>query len=365
MIARRSSLFLQVGKMKRIPVFYTPDHQLHHPRYEYDRGLQITYQEVPARIETALTAFSQLPEVDVIIPSLDLAVSQIERIHSSTLIQHLQERSQFAATQEKLLQQEDLYLYPWIYPLTPQMRLGLLNSPDSAGCFAFDTYAPIGKNTWQAVFASANLAYRSAKAIIQKKTQIAYALCRPPGHHAGREMIGGYCFLNNAAIAADQLKEALGRGAILDIDYHHGNGTQEIFWNDPDVLFVSIHSDPLDEYPFYSGFAEEIGGDNAAGSNLNLPLAKGCDDLTYLDALDQAISRIQAFQPNWLVLSAGYDTSQADSSTYFNLSDDVYLPIGRRIGSLQLPMVVVHEGGYAVEKNGVLATQLISGLTHP
>lgn len=356
---------MQVGKMKRIPVFYTPDHKLHHPRYEYDRGLQIDYQEVPARVETALTAFSQLPNVDVITPPLELPVSQIERIHSSRLIQHLQERSQFAAMQETLLQQDDLYLYPWIYPLNQQMREGLLKSPDSAGCYAFDTYAPIGKNTWYAVNASANLAYCAAKTITQKESRIAYALCRPPGHHAGREMIGGYCYLNNAAIAADQLKQSWGRGAILDFDYHHGNGTQEIFWNDPDVLFISLHADPQDEYPFYSGFAEEIGGDNAAGSNLNLPLPKGCDDLTYLDALDQALSRIQTFQPNWLVLSAGYDTSQADPSTYFNLSDDVYSPIGRRIGSLHLPMVVVHEGGYAVEKNGVLATQLISGLTHP
>lgn len=144
-------------------------------------------------------------------------------------------------------------------------------------------------------------------------------------------MIGGYCYLNNAAIAANQLQQALGRGAILDIDYHHGNGTQDIFWDDPEVLFVSIHVDPADEYPFFSGYPDERGGEQAFGANLNLPLTKGCEDQAYLQALDQALDAIRAFQPNWLVLSAGYDTCRADPSTLFNLTDDVYSEMGNRI----------------------------------
>lgn len=346
----------------RIPIFYSADHNLHQPQFEYDRGIQIPYQEQARRIESARESLLQFPFTQEFQPDPVLTIEQISRVHSIALIEHLQERSAFARQQEQFMGQEDLYLYPWIYPINQQMREGLLKSPDSAGCYAFDTYAPIGKNTWQAVYASANLAYCATKTIIQNESRIAYALCRPPGHHSGTEMIGGYCYLNNAAIAADQLKQAWGRGAILDIDYHHGNGTQEIFWDDMDVLFVSIHADPAEEYPFFSGFANERGGALALGANLNLPLPKGCEDSTYLLALDQALGVIQAFQPNWLVLSAGYDTCQADPSTYFNLTDQVYSEIGKRIWTLNLPTVIVHEGGYAIEHNGLLSARLLSGI---
>jgi acetoin utilization deacetylase AcuC-like enzyme len=348
----------------RIPIFYSTDHNLHRPQFEYDRGIQIPYQEQARRIESARESLLQLPFTQEFQPSPELTIEQISQVHSITLIEHIQERSAFARQQEQIMGQKDLYLYPWIYPLNQQMREGLLNSPDSAGCYAFDTYAPIGKNTLQAVYASANLAYCAAQSILQKETRIAYALCRPPGHHAGTEMMGGYCYLNNAAIAADQFQQAWGRGAILDIDYHHGNGTQEIFWDDPDVLFVSIHADPADEYPFFSGYTEESGGEQTKGANLNLPLPKGCNDNTYLHALDQALSAIRIFQPNWLVLSAGYDTCQADPSTYFNLTDPVYSEIGKRIGSLNIPTVIGHEGGYAIEHNGLLSAHLLSGIVY-
>jgi acetoin utilization deacetylase AcuC-like enzyme len=349
--------------MQKLPIYYSPEHQLHQPRYEYDRGIQIPYQEVPQRIEVTLEAFSSLPACGIITPEVNLPMVAIERIHTPDLIQHLMERSHFAAQQEQQMQQEDLYLYPWIWPHNPNMRNGLLNSPDSAGCYAFDSYAPIGKNTWQAVYASANLAYQAALAVARGESKVAYALCRPPGHHAGKDTIGGYCYMNNAALAADQLHQALGRGVVLDIDYHHGNGTQEIFWQEPEVLFISIHADPTDEYPFFSGFADERGGDAAVGCNLNIPLPKGCDDQTYLHALAQAFTSIQNFQPNWLVLSAGFDTSYADPSTFFELSDKVFDKIGNRIGSLNLPVVIVHEGGYAVQKNGSLAVILLAGIS--
>lgn len=344
-----------------IPVFYSQDHKMHHPKYEYDRGLQIPYQEIPERIEYAREYLLSLSFTLEVNPDALLAMDQIARIHSPALIKHLQERSEFASQEERKGIQPNLYSYPWIYPLTEKMREKLVNSPDSSGCFAFDTYAPFGKYTWQAAYSSANLAYCAAQSILKSESQVAYALCRPPGHHAGVEMIGGYCYLNNAAIAADKLKQSCGRGVILDIDYHHGNGTQEIFWDDSEVLFISIHADPQDEYPFFSGFADECGGDKAYRSNLNLPLPKGCDDQRYQNAFDLALGTIEKFQPNWLVLSAGYDTSQADPSTFFDLSDSVYHEIGKKLGQLQLPTVIVHEGGYAVEKNGILAANLLSG----
>lgn len=347
---------------RSIPIFYTADHLLHQPRSEYDRGMQIPYQEVARRIESARDALLALPFTFEIQPELLLLEKQITRVHSRAMLEHLRQSSAFANQQEQILGQDDLYLYPWIFPQNQRMRVGLLKSPDVAGCFAFDTYAPIGKNTFQAVIASANLAHCAAQSIIHQDNRIAYALCRPPGHHAARDMLGGYCYLNNAAIAADQLHQTLGRGAILDIDYHHGNGTQDIFWDDPEVLFVSIHADPGDEYPFFSGFEDEKGGAAAKGANLNLPLPKGCDDFTYRIALEQALQSIQDLQPNWLVLSAGYDTCWADPTTFFNLSDAMYGEIGECIGQLNIPITIVHEGGYAVEQNGVLAARLLSGI---
>jgi acetoin utilization deacetylase AcuC-like enzyme len=128
------------------------------------------------------------------------------------------------------------------------------------------------------------------------------------------------------------------------------------------MFFVSLHADPADEYPFFSGYSEERGGESARGANLNLPLPKGCDDQTYLQALDQALGAIRHFNPNWLVLSAGYDTCAADPSTFFQLTDDVYSVIGNRIGELHLPVVIIHEGGYAVEHNGILAARLLQGI---
>jgi len=350
------------SKIMKVPILYAAEHLLHQPKYEYDRGIQIPYQEQARRIESAYQALRILSWTQEIEPEKRLPLAVIRRVHSNTLISHLQQRSKAAEDQERFTGQSDLYFYPWIYPLSQPMREKLIASPDSDGCYAFDTYSPIGKNTWQVAYASANLAYCAVQTILQKETWIAYALCRPPGHHAGREMIGGYCYLNNAAIAADQLKQTLGKGAILDIDYHHGNGTQEIFWDDPDVLFVSIHADPADEYPFFSGFDEERGGKQATGTNFNLPLPKGCNVSTYLQALEQALIAIQGYQPNWLVLSAGYDTYQADPSTFFNLTDPAYSEIGKRIGAMNLPTVIVHEGGYAIEHNGLLSARLLAGM---
>lgn len=346
-----------------IPVLYSAEHLLHQPVFEYDRGLQIPYQEVTRRIESTREALLKLPNTLEVIPQLTLTPDQIAQVHSPDLITHLINSSEAARLQSLSSNtKENLYLYPWIYPLNQRMRTGLIKSPDPAGCFAFDTYSPIGSGTWQAVLESANLVYHAAQLVISEKFIVAYALCRPPGHHAAKDMFGGYCYLNNAAIAAKELHEKLGRGVILDIDYHHGNGTQDIFWDDPDVFFISLHADPADEYPFFSGYADEKGGESALGANLNLVLPKGCDNQSYLQALDLALCEIRQFSPHWLVLSAGYDTCAADPSTFFGLKDDIYSVIGNRIGDLHLPVVIIHEGGYAVEHNGILAARLLQGI---
>lgn len=320
------------------------------------------YQEVPQRAVSTAEALRMLPWVQML-PALaedEMEVEELYAIHDPALISHLQEGSQKAAILDQDHPQEGpVYFVPWIFPVRQTMMKGLLHSPEPAGCFAFDTYAPIGKDTWQAALSSARLAWQGAGLLLNGE-KLVYAICRPPGHHAGVDHMGGYCYLNNAALAASRLQK-LGRGVILDIDYHHGNGTQEIFWNNPQVLTISLHADPADEYPYFSGYEDEIGGADAPGANLNLPLEKGCYNNNYLDALNAAIVRIKGFNAHWLVLSAGYDTCEADPSTHFSLTDDVYEEIGRWLGMLHLPTLVVHEGGYAVEKNGELAVKLLEG----
>jgi len=350
--------------MKKISVLFDPSHRMHAPRFEYDRGEQQPYQETARRADCVVEALQALNWVQLCPPleEGEMPVEELYAIHDPALIAHLQESSRQAGQQEKSDPQvSPVYHVPWIFPIRSGLMNGLLYSSESSGCFAFDTYAPIGKGTWQAAISAARLAWQGAGLLLDGESLV-YAICRPPGHHAGIDSIGGYCYLNNAALAASRLS-ATGPVAILDIDYHHGNGTQEIFWNNAQVLFVSIHADPLVEYPFFSGYVGEIGGADAVGTNYNIPLHKGCDDTTYLEAVDQAVEKIMVFKPRWLIISAGFDTSNMDPSTNFLLSDEAYEQIGIRLANLELPTLIVQEGGYAVEKNGELAVQLLKGLS--
>lgn len=221
----------------------------------------------------------------------------------------------------------------------------------------YDSTAPIGKGTWNAALHSANLAYVAAQQILQGQP-LSYAMCRPPGHHAGRDFMGGYCYLNNAAIAAQQLR-SLGRVAILDIDYHHGNGTQDIFWDAEDVLFTSIHAAPEVDYPYYAGFAEERG---SADTIRNYPLPHGTQPLAYQRTLDQALTEISAFGPASLVISLGFDTYIKDPMAYFNLEIETYAEIGHSIQQLALPSVYIQEGGYYLPDLGAMAVSFFQGV---
>ena len=247
------------------------------------------------------------------------------------------------------------------------------------GYYSFDMCAPIVAGTYQAARAAADVALTAADLLLGGE-RVVYALCRPPGHHAGSDLYGGYCYLNNAAIAAEYLlsttdhrppttdpvsSSVVGRRssvAILDIDYHHGNGTQQIFYARSDVLFVSIHADPAREYPFFAGYADERGGGEGAGLNLNIPLEPGVADARYLGALEQALAAIDAFGPRHLVLSAGFDTFGGDPLGDFALTAAAYPAIGRRIAALGLPTLVVQEGGYAVAALGENVVGLLRGL---
>jgi acetoin utilization deacetylase AcuC-like enzyme len=229
------------------------------------------------------------------------------------------------------------------------------------GYYAMAAETSISAGTWEAARASADVALTAAARLLAGERG-AFALCRPPGHHAGRDLYGGYCFLNNAAAAAQFLRDhGVARVAILDVDFHHGNGTQDIFYDRADVLYCSLHGDPRDAFPYFSGYAEETGSGAGIGFNLNLPLPRGTAYGPWRAALDTALERIRGFAPGALVVSLGVDTFERDPISFFKLQAADFTSYGRLIGSLGLPTVFVLEGGYAVEEIGVNAVNVLEG----
>jgi acetoin utilization deacetylase AcuC-like enzyme len=229
--------------------------------------------------------------------------------------------------------------------------------------YTFDTATPIVAGTYRAARVSVDVAL-TALDLSRRGAWIAYGLCRPPGHHAGRRLYGGYCFFNNAAIVAQALSDGgASRVAILDIDYHHGNGTQQLFWERHDVLYVSLHGDPAHAYPYYSGYASEVGFGAGEGRNVNLPLPPRTNGDAYLAALDVGLEAIRTHDPDApLVLSLGFDTFERDPIADFALSTEDYHRIGAAIGALDMPVIVLQEGGYAIDAIGANAVSFLGGL---
>jgi acetoin utilization deacetylase AcuC-like enzyme len=228
------------------------------------------------------------------------------------------------------------------------------------GWYTADTACPIGPATWNAAIAAAACAIGAADDTADGRS--AYALARPPGHHAYRARAGGHCYLNNAAIAAERLRaKGATRVAVLDIDSHHGNGTQGLFWERADVLFVSLHGDPSFYYPWFTGHAAERGGGPGTGCNLNLPLPLGSGDDTWLAALSSGIAAIARFRPDALVVSLGFDASRDEPLNALSVSDDGFARAGAAIAALRLPTALVQEGGYAVDRLGALLTRFLTG----
>lgn len=238
----------------------------------------------------------------------------------------------------------------------PQHIDGLL------GHYSFDAGTPITATTWQAVYRSAQTALSAATAV-SEGARVAFAGCRPPGHHASGDTFGGYCFLNNAGLAAQALRDAgADRVAIVDVDYHHGNGTQTLFYGRGDVLFVSLHADPAWEYPYFLGYAEETGVDAGADATLNLPLPFGTGWENYAQALDAAGRKVAAFAPEALVISLGTDPHQDDPISRFALTTEDFGRMGRAIGAWGRPTCVVMEGGYDLASIGANVVAFLGGL---
>ncbi len=230
------------------------------------------------------------------------------------------------------------------------------------GRYSFDSTSPFVAGSWQAIQASADCALTGA-ALLDGGARYAFAACRPPGHHAAKNFCGGYCYLNNNSLAAQSLlSSGAGRVAILDVDYHHGNGTQSIFYQRDDVLTISIHADPSLEYPYFIGFADECGEDQGQDFNVNYPLPFGTHWDQYSIVLSQALKQVQRFSPDALVVSLGLDTFAGDPTTHFSIESADFIRMGQAIGELGLPTLTVLEGGYSVKYIGLNAVNFLSGL---
>jgi acetoin utilization deacetylase AcuC-like enzyme len=337
-------------------VIYSDQHQLHNPPYEFlEQGL-VPYTESPARAEAILAAIKAAGIGPIVAPD-EFGLAPIRAIHSDPYLAHLQ------TIFEKWVAVggTPAAAMPFAFP-RPGMDRSSPTPYATTGRYAFDLSAPITATSWAAILSSAHCALTGADRVAQGE-RYAYALCRPPGHHASQELMGGYCFLNNAAIAAHFLTDGGQRKvAIVDVDVHHGNGTQSIFYERDDILFVSIHGSPEWEYPYFSGFADERGSGAGEGYTLNFPLEQGITDERYLGVLDEALTAVITFEPAFLVLSAGFDAFDGDPLGQFRLTTDGYHRIGQRIAALDLPTLVIQEGGYAVHALGRNVVSLFKGL---
>ena len=327
------------------------------------RGELVPCFEVPARADFVLRELVRRGLSPVQTPQAEAAVlgaSALATIHTPRYLDFLAHAWDEWVALDPANASKDAF--PSLWPVR-SFRTDVLPANFSArmGLFSFDAGSPITSGTWAAARAGADCAVMAAQHVANG-ARAAFALTRPPGHHAGADFFGGYCFLNNAALAAQHLRNSgLQRVAVLDIDYHHGNGTQAIFYDRPDVLFTSIHGDPHTEYPFYSGYADEVGTGAGHGVNHNLPLPRGADFAQWRAALTVALRGIAKFGAQALVVSLGLDTFEGDPISGFKLRSDDYFRVGEDIARAGLPTVFVFEGGYAVAELGVNAVNALDG----
>lgn len=335
---------------------YSDDHRHHHGAAEFYRGRLVPCFEMPERADQVLDRVRSAGLGPIVAPDrFDTAA--LTRVHTADYVAFLETAwSEWTALGET----GDALPYAW-----PAADLRQDVAPDhidgKLGFYAIDAAVPITAGTWAAVRSSADCALTGARHLTGGAGS-AFALCRPPGHHAGPRAMGGFCYLNNAAIAAQYLRDhGHARVAVLDVDYHHGNGTQAIFYDRADVMVTSLHADPKVEYPFFLGHADEHGSGDGLGFNRNIPLPWGTTGVQYCAALDGAIADIAAFGPDSLVVSLGVDTFVDDPISHFELVAADFTAIGQRIARIGIPTLFVLEGGYAVADIGGNVAAVLTG----
>lgn len=337
-------------------VFYNPPEQKYAPEHSFFQGRFTPYPDLPSRTRSILDAIGGHDAFEIEStrePQLE-HLPELSLVHDPAYVEALRTLCQRLKPDEAF------------YPFNMQPHPLLLKSPYPRirmGYYALDGSTPLLTHTYDTALSAVAAAGAGADALLNGDSMV-YCLTRPPGHHAGRQTYGGYCILNNAALAARRLSRA-GKVAILDVDYHHGNGTQDIFYESEEVRYVSLHCRPEEAYPYIAGVDSETGVGKGAGHNLNIPLPGGTAWQTYRPALERALQWIQSASPDLLLLSAGFDTLEQDPIGTFRLGVPDIEPMGRMIAQLGLPTLVIQEGGYHAPSQGQAVLGLFAGLGLP
>lgn len=325
-------------------IFLSHTHNKHsfgHPNFSPDDE----YYEVPQRVHSILASLKTVDWAEIKSP-IDFGEDPILQVHPNHYLNYLKH----AYNKWKNFSIEPgMACIPYTPGFDPE-AIGFVEVPDQDGFFMTDMNVPINAFTYNAALTSAHCALSAAQTV-SMNAGASFAISRPPGHHAGPEICGGFCYLNNAAIAAQWLSKR-GKVAILDIDYHAGNGTQAIFYERADVLTISLHADPTWEYPSYAGYAHEIGVGPGEGYHRNFPLPHQTGDGPYRQVLSQALKLVSTFSPDFLVVSAGFDTYDGDPLGDFTVTRDGYSIFGKMISELTLPTTIILEGGYKIDELG-------------
>jgi len=345
-------------------VVYDPSHVLHDPVTEVQCGVAMPMYEVPARVESIREALLADDAFSFADPAAH-GLGPVTAVHHEGLVSFLADawglwRAQGGGSSLPSQFMPDTVLHP-------ALREGMGEAPEPSGAvgrigyWSWETMTPLVAGSYRAARGAVDVALTAADLLLAGDDAV-YGLARPPGHHCPRSAFGGYGLFNYSAAASAYLADRVGRVAVLDVDYHHGNGTQQIFYQRADVLYVSLHADPDRAFPYFAGWAGERGAGAGEGFTLNLPLPAGCTDERYLAALETALGRIAEHNAAVLVVSLGFDTYALDPIADFALSTDVYHEVGRRVANLGLPTLVLQEGGYFVSQLGANARSWLGGL---
>jgi acetoin utilization deacetylase AcuC-like enzyme len=337
------------------PVVWSDEVLRHEPRHEVWVGVATPGTEVPDRARVLLDAVTAAGAA--VVPSMPYDDEVLRRVHEPAMLEHLRTvAADWAAGEYEALVGQDRVV-PYVFP-TPGMLDGLpftepVATHARAGVWCYDTMTLVGPGTWEAARAAVDVTLTAAD-LVAGGGRAAYALVRPPGHHATRRAFGGSCYLNNAAVAAEALRgHGVPRVAVVDIDAHHGNGTQAVFWERADVFYGSLHVDPgAGWFPHVVGYAGELGVGDGAGATLNRPLAPGTGDAGWLAALSEVTAAALASGAEALVVSLGVDAAGADPESPLEVSTDGFRAAGELLAGLALPTVLVHEGGYDLTRLG-------------
>ncbi|QRM53902.1 histone deacetylase family protein [Sinorhizobium sp. BG8] len=337
-------------------VIFSEDHKLRNSKTELYGGQLVPPFEAPFRAEWILAAVKEAGFTDVVAPN-EYGMETALKVHDAGFLKFLEtawERWQAAGFKGEAIATS--------FPVRRTSRRIPKDIDGQIGYYCNAAETSISPGTWEAAL-SAMYSALSGADLVASGHKAAFSLCRPPGHHAGIDMFGGYCFINNAAVAAQRLLDkGAGKVAILDVDFHHGNGTQDIFYERGDVFFASLHGDPAEAFPHFLGYAEETGKGAGEGTTQNYPMARGTPYSVWSAAMEDALQRIAAFGAEAIVVSLGVDTFEKDPISFFKLTSPDYLTMGRRIAASGVPLLVVMEGGYGVPEIGLNVANVLTGI---